>query len=444
LDVLEVEWDEGDTAAQSSQGFAARANELFGQPPTMHLRDEGDVTTALRDAAHTVRAEYSYPYIAHAPLEPQNCTAHFQDGKLELWAPTQTPQRGRSMAAEVLGIAESDITLHMTRIGGGFGRRLSNDYLVEAARIAKEVGAPVKLLWSREDDMRHDFYRPAGFHRLEGGVDAAGKLVAWRSHFVSFGGDNRFGPSASVRDTEFPAGFVPNFFLGASLMDSGVPTGALRAPGSNALAFVFQSFIDELAHAAGRDPVQFRLDLLDQAGEDIGFDPRRMRAVLETVAERSGWGSRTLADGSGMGVAFHYSHRGYFAEVVQATIGRDGNVGVDQVWVVGDIGSQIINPLNAWNNAQGGVIDGLSQAFGQEITIRSGRAEQSNFDDYPMLRMAAAPPVDLHFVMTDHPPTGLGEPSLPPVIPALCNAIFQVTGTRVRSLPLLKHDLRRA
>ena len=295
---------------------------------------------------------------------------------------------------------------------------------------------PVKLLWTREDDMQHDFYRRAGFHYFTGGVDATGKLVAWRDHFVTFGEGSSSRRARTSAATEFPARFVPNFALDASVMPLGVPTGPLRAPGSNGIAFVVQSFIDELAHAAGKDPLQFRLDLLANeqpapapapapAGAPAGRGGpqaaglRRASACVacSSWCARSRAGARRqLPKGTGMGVAFHFSHRGYFAEVVQATVTKAGDVKVDKVWVVGDIGSQIINPSNAENQVQGAVLDGIAEALGQEITIEKGRTEQSNFNNFPLLRLRQAPPVEVHFLKSDgSPPTGLGEPALPPV-----------------------------
>ena len=463
---LKVTWAEHPTSAQSSEGFQAKADELgraalktpqAAQPPQggNGWRKDGDIVAALaQPGVKVVDAEYMYPFIPHAPLEPQNCAAQFKDGKLELWAPSQTPGQGLGVAARVCGIQQNQVSMHIMKAGGGFGRRLTNDFVAEAAAIAKEMSpAPVKLLWTREDDMTHEFYRPAGYHYMKGGVDAKGKLIAWRDHHVTFGppsGPQRYAGFANINGAaEFPARFVQNYEFGDSIIGAlGVPVGALRAPGSNAFSFVFQSFLDELAHAAGRDPVEFKLDVLanpaypapQQGGN--GFNAERMIAVLKLAAEKSGWANRSkLPKGTGMGVAFQFSHQGYFAEVAQVTVDSQKRIKVDKVWVAGDIGSQVINPLHAENLVQGGVVDGISHMF-QEITIKGGAAVQTNFHNNPLIRMSQAPPVEAHWVKSNNNPTGLGEPSLPPVLPAVANAIFAASGVRVRSMPLTKHGFR--
>jgi len=434
---LEVTWDEGKWATENSREHQIKASNLLGQAPAKTEGQRGDPEGELAKAAKVVEAHYEYPIIAHAPLEPQNCTGRFADGKLELWSTSQLPSVGIGAAARALGIAPSAVTMHLLRAGGGFGRRLYNDMVVDVAWIAKEVpGIPIKLLWSREDDFAHDYYRAGGWHKLRAGLDASGKLIALHDHFVGFGDGTRFVDSGGIGTGEFPARVVPNYALGTSMIPLGIRTGALRAPGSNVHAFVFQSFVDELAHAAGKDPVAYRLELLE-AGNS-GFNTERMRTVLNLVVERSGWGKKPLPKGTGMGVAFHFSHQGYFAEVAQVKV-TGKKLKVQKVWVVGDVGHTIINPVAAESQVCGSVIDGMSQMMAQEITLEKGRVVQENYHEHPMVRIDQAPTeIDVHFHKSNNPPTGLGEPALPPILPAICNALFAATGERVRTLPLAK------
>jgi len=447
---LKVVWNEGKTASESWDDFTAKAMAIGPGAGAKQLRNDGNLDAAFASAKQVIEQTYSYPFISHTNLEPQNCTAWWKDGAFEIWAPSQNPGGGQDLIAKTLGVPHEKILVHVTRIGGGFGRRLSSDFMVEAAAIAQRVKAPVKLQWTREDDLRHDHFRPGGFHFFKAGLDAQGRVIAWRNHFVTFGNTTeRAGSGGWLVPDEFPGRWIPNYRLEATILPTGVPMGPWRAPGSCVFGFVIHSFVDELAHAAGGDPLQFRLDLLGDKDLVPGtgdrpqnYDVGRMRAVVKEVARLAGY-PQTLPQGRGQGLAFHFSHRGYVAQVADVTVAKDGTFKVDRVVAVADVGAQIVNLSGAENQSQGSIVDGLGTAMYQELSLDRGRIVQSNFHEYPMIRFPDTPAqIEVHFLKTDHPTTGLGEPVLPPLAPAVANAIFAATGKRIRTLPIADVDLK--
>ncbi|MES2156614.1 MAG: molybdopterin cofactor-binding domain-containing protein [Pseudomonadota bacterium] len=443
-ETLKVEWDVSAVSGFSTDSYATQAAARAKGKADGDIARTGDVDAAFAAAGKVISADYHYPFIAHATLEPQNCTALFKDGAVEIWAPTQNPENGRGLVAKAMGLPPEKIRINFTRIGGGFGRRLMNDYMVQAAAIARQVpGVPVKLLFSREDDFHRDFYRPAGWHGFRAAIDKGGRLTAFHDHFVTFGKDGKPVRSAELPATELPVGLIDHVLLEQSFLATNMPTGWLRAPGSNALGFVTQAFLDEVAQAAGKDLPTLMLELLSDPKElNRGsnappFVTERAKGVIEKVLAMADWANaKALPKGHGKGFAFYYSHMGYFGEVLEVVV-ADGVPTVKTVWVAGDVGSQIINPVNALHQVQGSVIEGLGQALaGQIITQVAGAVEQGNFDTHPLQRITETPAIIVEFVRTAYPPTGLGEPALPPVIPALVNAIHAATGKRVRSLPV--------
>ena len=437
---LKVQWADSPYGKQSTDDFKAQAAALSktaGQP----LGTPAGDTTTLPPGAKSVEAAYQFPYLAHATLEPMNATALVKDGKVELWVPTQIPGNAQQAVTRGLGLTADKVTVHVTRSGGGFGRRGINEFALEAAAIAQKVeGTPVKLTWAREQDMQHDFYRAGGWHFFKGSMDAAGKLYSWYDHFITYGLNNtqRVGQAAGLGVGDFPAGLAPNFLVQQSLISSNVPMGFMRAPGNNAHTWAIQSFLDELAHAGGRDPLELRLEIL--AGDrTTPFSSARMRDVIKLAAEKGAWGKK-LPQGQGQGIAFDYCHRGYVATVADVTVSQDGTLKVNKLTTAVDVGP-IVNLSSAESQVQGGLIDGLAMARFLEITLDAGQVQQNNFDDYPLSRLTDAPPVEVHFLQTDNPPTGLGEPALPSAAPAVCNAIFAATGKRIRTLPMSGTDL---
>ena len=440
---LKIDWDESEASKDSTTEFSARAKKLAPDFPKKADTDVGNVDNAFAQAAKTVEAYYEYPFAAHAPMEPMNTTAHWHDGIIEVWTPTQQPNRAIPSLTALAGVKEEKVVIHQTRVGGGFGRRLVNDYGCEAAAIALKINRPVKLQWTREDDFAHDFYRPAGYHQFKGAIDKNGKLDAWQEHFITFTADGKAAASGAVYTENLKYSTIaPNLRRSSTLMPLVVPTGAWRAPGDNAQVFAIQSFMHELSLAAGRDHVEFLVDAVNRKvpelapkDKNINFNPARASGVIKLCAEKAGWG-KSLPKGSGLGLAWCYSHAGHVAQAVELSIDANKRIKVHRIVAVIDVGP-IIDMAGAEAQAQGASTDAFSTAMGLQINFEKGRIQQQNYNDYPTLRMPFAPMlIEAYFIQSDFPPTGMGEPAFPAFAPALGNAIFAATGERVRSLPL--------
>jgi isoquinoline 1-oxidoreductase beta subunit len=445
---LDIEWDQSPNASDSSERFW-RENEEMLKDDGQVVLDDGDFDDAMAAASKTIRRQYRVPFVSHAPLEPQNCYAHVKSDECHIIAPTQMPSGASRAANAVTGIPRENIRVEMTRVGGGFGRRLTNDYVAEAAMISKRTGWPIKLQWSREDDMKNDFYRPGGLHEMHAGVDADGRVTAWAQRLASgskyyrrpdMPDENLYQAELYVDD--FPRRIIENVRMEYFHNDIGLPRGSWRAPAHTANAFVIQSFIDEIAHETGQDPLRLQLDLLGEPREleysghgGPTFNPGRLARLLRFVAERIGYGKR-LPKGRGIGLATHFTFGGYAAHAMEVTV-TDGKLTIERIVAAIDCG-YAVHPNGVDAQLQGGTIDGLSTALGLEITVKDGRVQQSNFDDYPLARIAMVPSLfETHILNYDEVPTGVGEIGIPPAAPALTNAIFAATGQRIRSLPVL-------
>lgn len=429
---LQITWDEGANATLGD--IPARLAVLAAQPG-VQARKDGDATAALAGAANKIEAFYEVPFLHHATMEPMNCTAHVRSDACDVWAPTQNQTRAQEVAAEAAGLPKDKIRIHTTLLGGGFGRRLESDFVAEAVLLSKAVNAPVKVIWSREDDTKHGFYRPATYNHLTAGLDAQNKPIAWTHHIVAPPILLKFGPLQGGIDRTSIDGAadlpyaVPNIFVDQVAADlTGIPLGFWRSVGASQNAFVVESFMDELAVLAGRDPYEFRRELLQTK-------PRHLR-TLELAATKAGWGT-PLPAGRARGIAIAEWEPTTCAAVAEVSVAPDGTVRVHRVVCAVDCGP-VVNPDTIEAQMQGGVVFGLSAALYGEITIDHGRVQQGNFNDYPVLRIPEMPVVEVHIVPSTDALGGIGEPSVPPTAPAVCNAIFAATGKRIRKLPIGK------
>ena len=443
---LKVAWDESSASTDDWSEMVAWAERTAQQGGGRVIADGEGVDAALADAKNrTTEAFYQFPYVAHVCMEPMNCTADYRKGRngqpdsLEVWLGSQFPARVTGIAGRLFGMKPEQVQVHSLRMGGGFGRRALHDFATEAMAISHRAEAPVKLTWTRTDDIHNDHFRAGGFENMKGAVGPDGKLAAWEQHYIGFGQNGRPVMGSGLRGNEFPAVAFPNARIKLSLKEIATPCGPWRAPGSNTNAFVEQSFIHELAVLAGRDHLEFLLELMGEprwikAGDLNALNTGRAIEVIKLAAEKARWG-RAMPDGSGLGLAFYFCHAAHVAEVAEVKVTAGRQLSVEKVWVAVDVGP-IINRSGALSQVQGAVVDGLSTMALQQITMQRGVIQQDNFDQYQVMRIAPTPEIDVHFIESDNPSTGLGEPALPPLAPAVANAIFAATGERVRSMPL--------
>lgn len=451
---LRVTWSEG-AASEDSRQRRAECQRLAAEPPERVVRNDGDVERAFGSAARTLEGIYEVPLLAHAPMEPMNCAVDARGDRCEVWAPTQNPAYARTVAAAICRLPVEAVSVHTVRCGGGFGRRFYADYVGEATVLSRAAGAPVQVIWTREDDIQHDYFRPASYNCMRAALDAQGRLVAWTQHLVQAqrgdflqwappAGATRLPAGDEVGDFDFPAGYVPNLRLTASaIRDCPVPLGQWRSVDDFSTVFVCQSFVDELAHLAGRDPLDYRLEVIGAPrpmpyGRGT-YDSGRLRRVFELAARRSSWGT-PAPPGIGRGIAGSYANHAYVAVVADVEVTDKPEVRVRRLVMAADIGT-VINPLGASAQIEGSAVFALSAALKEEITVAKGRVTEGNFNDFEVLRMPEMPRVEVHLVPSTEAPLGIGEPAVPPVTPAVTNAIFAATGIRVRKLPVRPADL---
>ena len=442
-EALPVNWDSGENSAVSSATIRAHVQTGLGATDARIGRNDGDVERAIAQAIKRIEADYEVPFLAHATMEPQTCTAHVSTDLVEVWAPTQDGETALAIAADAAGVPPSNVVIHKMMLGGGFGRRgIFQDFVRQAVLIAKEVGQPVKLIWSREEDIRHDFYRPVAMARMIAALDANGTPVAWKirtagqsiiaaasPRVMQFGVDRNF-LQGLLEDMPYD---VPNYRVDFAMRNTHVPVGVWRSVNHSQNAFFKESFVDEMAFAAGTDPYLFRRKLLAKR-------PREL-AVLDAAATRAGWGT-SLPAGIFRGIALHNSQNSVCAQVVEASVAADGQVRVHRVVSAIDAG-HVVNPLGVELQTESAIVFGLTAALYGEITITDGQVKQANFHDYPMLRLAEMPRVET-VIVAGNGWGGVGETAVPPVAPALCNAIFAATGKRIRSLPLKNRELAKS